>query len=101
MQLSLLPLALLAATAAAQGWPQIPPTAGNPYQQPQNYQPAPSPGGPGGTWTYQPTYNQPKPAGEFKTISPAEADDWRSCTNGFLQSVDRGADGSGPACNCK
>ena len=25
--------------------------------------------------------------------------DWRSCTNGFLQSIDRDEGGSGPACN--
>ncbi|PVH79225.1 hypothetical protein DL98DRAFT_516273 [Cadophora sp. DSE1049] len=100
MQLPLVPIFILAATASAQNWPQPQaPTGGNPYQQPQNYQPAPQPGNQGGSWSYQQTYNPPAPAREFKTISPSEADDWRSCTNGFLLSVDRGEDGSGPACN--
>ncbi|KAH6724406.1 hypothetical protein BKA61DRAFT_665101 [Leptodontidium sp. MPI-SDFR-AT-0119] len=107
MQLTLLPLAVLAATATAQGWGQQPQpqTVGGawqppqPYQQPGQYQPAPPP--PGGSWSYQTTYNQPqtKPAQEFRTITDQEADDWRSCTNSFLQSVDRNDAGSGPACN--
>ncbi|KAG4439931.1 hypothetical protein IFR05_004606 [Cadophora sp. M221] len=112
MQLTLLPLAILAATATAQGWDQQyqqPPTSGgsigqgsqpnNPYQQPGQYQGAPPPpGGPGGSWSYQTTYNQPQPARQFKTITDQEADDWRSCTNAFLQSVDRQEGGSIPAC---
>ena len=108
MQLTLpmfVPMFVLAATASAQNWPQ----GGNNYQQPSNYQPAPPggaypPGPPqgnqGGSWSYQSTYQPPAPVREFKTITPSEADDWRSCTNGFLLSIDRGEDGSGPACNC-
>ncbi|KAH7419499.1 hypothetical protein BKA64DRAFT_19049 [Cadophora sp. MPI-SDFR-AT-0126] len=96
MQLTLIPIFILAATASAQGWP-----GGNQYQQPSQYQQVPPgpPGNQGGSWSYQQTYNPPAPAREFKTISPSEADDWRSCTNGFLLSIDRGDDGSGPACN--
>ncbi|KAH7342529.1 hypothetical protein BKA65DRAFT_478407 [Rhexocercosporidium sp. MPI-PUGE-AT-0058] len=109
MQLTLLPLAVLAATASAQGWVtgQQPSTGGGyqppqPYQQPGQYQGAPSPpGGQGGSWSYQTTYNQPppQPARQFQKITDQEADDWRSCTNSFLQSVDRDESGSGPACN--
>ncbi|KAK0128372.1 hypothetical protein ONS95_000343 [Cadophora gregata] len=98
---SLLPIYILAATASAQNWgqPQGGP-GGNQYQPPSNYQPAPPGGNQGGSWSYQQTYNPGQPPSQFKTISPNEADDWRSCTNGFLLSIDRGEDGSGPACNC-
>ncbi|CAL3966492.1 unnamed protein product [Diplocarpon coronariae] len=126
MQLTTIPLLALAATAIAQGgWgqPQAPPATGaSPYQPPQQgqggyppqngYQPAqnnyqggyqpqgpPSNPGQGGSWSYSTTVSKPAPNSQYPNLRDDEIDAWRSCMNGWLQGINDGAAGSGPACN--
>ncbi len=102
MQLTLLPLAVLAATVTAQWGQQQQPPAPWGQQSPGNYQPNPPPNNQGGSWTYQGSYGSgggQSQSSEFPNLKQPEIDGWRSCTNQFLQSVNDGISGSRPACN--
>ncbi|KAI9051542.1 hypothetical protein LZ554_004588 [Drepanopeziza brunnea f. sp. 'monogermtubi'] len=126
MQLTLIPLAALAATAFAQGQygPQVgfpnpqsggspqPPTGSyygqgqQPSQQPWQGNYAPGfqgqqgpPPTQGGSWQYsQTTVNKPAPDSQYPNLRSEEIDAWRSCMNVWLQGINDGASGSGPAC---
>jgi hypothetical protein len=94
LTLACIPLAMLASTVAAQGWPSQPGVGnqGYPPYQPGNQ-------GQGGGYQPPPNYGSMQGQPQWPNIPPYEVNDWESCMVSWLNEINASASGSGPVCN--